>query len=135
MNDESHERSDHEDLAFPPPADSRDVRASLLVIVPALAFLATLAARYTLTTPACGSTSARVLLEVVALLGALAAAAPGFEIMRRVGLRELRSSSDLGGREGSHRMLQQLGLLVSVFFTLLVIAIWIPSLVLSPCYG
>jgi hypothetical protein len=129
------ETSDHEDLAFPPPMDRRDVRAWLLAGVPALAFLITFAARYALTTPACGSASARVLLEVTALLGVLAAASPALEISRRVGLGSLRASSDMGGHAGSHRMLEQLTVLGSAFFTLLVVAIWIPSLVLSPCHG
>jgi small-conductance mechanosensitive channel len=125
--------AEHDEVALPTPVDRRDLRAWLLTAAPPVAFFATLAIRYGLTSSACGSAVARTIFELVALIGVAACAASGLHVARSLGFDQLRASSDLPGREGSHRLLAQLTVLMSGFFTLLTVAIWIPSLVLSPC--
>lgn len=107
----------------------------MLVLTPPLAYLLVLGFRYALTAGACESTGARLLLEAVALVGLIVMVATGLRAWSSSGGMAVARSSDEEGLNGAHRLLLQVAVLGAAFFTLVTLATWVPSWILSPCGG
>jgi hypothetical protein len=113
--------------------DARELRAlwAGLLLAPT-AFLLNLEVAYALVPTAC-STGTRLLVHVVHLVCLLLAAA-GALIARR----SWRSTGETwpggaGGRLSRSRFMAGVGLLLSLFIVMVIVAQWIPSFVLNPC--
>lgn len=113
-----------------PPIRRSILAATLLVLGAPTAFLVALSVRYMLVRPACGSAAARVLLELGTLIVLAFSAGVVLQAWRLMG-RALRDVTD----EAHHqpRFLFTLALAFGVFCLLSGLALWAPSLFLSPC--
>ena len=131
----SHGASDSagSEVGLPDPIGREDAVPWLLALGPPFAFLAVLAVRYALTSAACELLTVRLLLETAPAAGLLLVARSGLAARRRLGAESAATTSDAPGVEASHRLLLELALLGSVFFGLVTLAVWLPSLLLSPC--
>ena len=114
----------------PEAADLRALWAGFLLAP--IAFLLNLELAYALVPTACSSQN-RLLVHGVHLVCLLIALTGGF-----FALRQWRSfgetwPGDEGGRVSRSRFMAGIGLLLSALFALVIVAQWIPSLVLSPC--
>lgn len=102
------------------------------IVVGPLAFLAALETGYVLVERAC--TTGQMLpvhLSFLAwLLVALGGGLLGWGEWRRGGARP---ASEQGGPEGRSRFLALIGVLISAFAALLIVALWSANLVLHPC--
>jgi hypothetical protein len=113
--------------------DARELRAlwAGLLLAPA-AFLLNLEVAYALVPTAC-STGTRLLVHVVHLVCLLLAAAGAL-----IAWRSWRSTGETwpggaGGRLSRSRFMAGVGLLLSLFIVMVIVAQWIPSFVLNPC--
>jgi hypothetical protein len=113
--------------------DARELRAlwAGLLLAPA-AFLLNLEVAYALVPTAC-STGTRLLVHVVHLVCLLLAAAGDL-----IAWRSWRSTGETwpggaGGRLSRSRFMAGVGLLLSLFIVMVIVAQWIPSFVLNPC--
>ena len=113
--------------------DAGELRAlwSGLLLAPA-AFLLNLEVAYALVPTAC-STGARLLVHSVHLACLFLAAAGAL-----IAWRSWRQTGETwpggaGGRLSRSRFMAGVGLLLSLFIVMVILAQWIPSFVLSPC--
>ena len=113
--------------------DAGELRAlwAGLLLAPA-AFLLNLEVAYALVPTAC-STGTRLLVHFVHLVCLLLAAAGAL-----IAWRSWRSTGETwpgeaGGRLSRSRFMAGVGLLLSVFIVMVIVAQWIPSFVLNPC--
>ena len=113
--------------------DAPEIRAlwAGLLLAPT-AFLLNLEVAYALVPTACSSQN-RLLVHLVHVVCLVMAAAGGF-----IALRSWRAGGETwpgehGGPVGRSRFMAGLGLLLSAFILLVIVAQWIPSFVLNPC--
>jgi len=113
--------------------DARELRAlwAGLLLAPA-AFLLNLEVAYALVSTAC-STGTRLLVHVVHLVCLLLAVAGAL-----IAWRSWRSTGETwpggaGGKLSRSRFMAGVGLLLSLFIVMVIVAQWIPSFVLNPC--
>ena len=105
------------------------IRNTAYVVGPPLTFLLLLGLRYALVHPACGSQAGRLALEAVTALGFVALTWSTVRAWRTWHNREI--SPDWTA-ESSHFM-TLMGAVSTAFFTLLLLALWIPSWIIDPC--
>jgi hypothetical protein len=113
--------------------DSKHIRALWTgLLLPPLALLANLEIAYALVPSACsrGSTVSLHLVHVASLLLVAGAGLTAWHTWAAVGLGW---SEGAGGRVARSRLLAGLGVLVSGLCGLLILAQWIPVLILHPC--
>ena len=113
--------------------DAGELRAlwAGLLLAPA-AFLLNLEVAYALVPSAC-STGTRVPMHIVHLVCLLLAAAGALTAWRSWRLTGETWPGGAGGRLSRSRFMAGVGLLLSLFIVMVIMAQWIPSLVLSPC--
>jgi hypothetical protein len=113
--------------------DAREVRAlwAGLLLAPA-AFLLNLEVAYALVPTAC-STGTRLLMHVVHLVCLFLAAAGALTAWRSWKSTGETWPGGAGGRLSRSRFMAGVGLLLSLFIVMVIVAQWIPSFVLSPC--
>jgi len=113
--------------------DAKEIRDlwSGLLLAPA-AFLLNLEVAYALVPTACAS-STRLLVHAVHAVCLLLAAVGAMIAWRRWRLTGETWPGGEGGRLSRSRFMSGLGLLLSLFILLVIMAQWIPSFVLSPC--
>jgi hypothetical protein len=96
------------------------------------AFLLNLEVAYALVPTACSSQN-RLLVHGVHLVCLLIALTGGFSALRLWRFRGETWPGEEGGPVSRSRFMAGVGLLLSAFFILVIVAQWIPSLVLHPC--
>ena len=113
--------------------DARELRAlwTGLLLAPA-AFLLNLEVAYALVPTAC-STRTRLLVHIVHLVCLLLAAAGALTAWRSWKSTGETWPGEAGGPLSRSRFMAGVGLLLSLFIVLVIVAQWIPSFVLSPC--
>lgn len=113
--------------------DARElVTLAAAFIVPPLAFLLNLQISYTLVPWACAG-GHEFLLHLVALATLLLAACGGLIAWREWQRGSRQWPDDAEGRAPRSRFVSVIGILMSGMFSLVILAQWIPNLVLSPC--
>ena len=112
------------------PGSSRALWAGLL-LAPA-AFLLNLEVAYALVPTAC-STGTELLMHIVHLVCLFLAAAGALTAWRSWRLTGEIWPGEAGGRLSRSRFMAGVGLLLSLFIVMVIVAQWIPSFVLSPC--
>jgi hypothetical protein len=113
--------------------DIREIRALWTgLLVPPLAFLVSLEVAYALVPRACSANSmlAVHLVSLVCLLLTLWAGVVAWRWWNALG-RDW--PAEAGGRPARSRFLAGVGVLLSGYFALTTIALWIPDFVLHPC--
>ncbi len=113
--------------------DARELRAlwAGLLLAPA-AFLLNLEVAYALVPTSC-STGIRLLTHVVHLVCLLLAAAGALTAWQSWRSTGETWPGGAGGRLSRSRFMAGVGLLLSLFIVMVIVAQWIPSFVLSPC--
>ncbi len=113
--------------------DAGELRAlwAGLLLAPA-AFLLNLEVAYALVPTAC-STGTRLLMHIVHLVCLFLAAAGALTAWRSWRLTGEIWPGGAGGRLSRSRFMAGVGLLLSLFIVMVIVAQWIPSFVLSPC--
>lgn len=113
--------------------DAPEIRAlwAGLLLAPT-AFLLNLEVAYALVPTACSSQN-RLLVHLVHLVCLLIAATGGFIALRSWRVGGETWPGEQGGRVGRSRFMAGLGLMLSGFILLVLLAQWIPSFVLNPC--
>jgi hypothetical protein len=113
--------------------DAREIRALWTgLLLPPLAFLINLELAYALVPPAC-TAETRILVHVVHLASFLLALY-GWLVARRCWQRAGRTWPGQEGESmGRNRFMAGLGILTGALFLLVIVAQWIPSLLLDPC--
>ena len=113
--------------------DAREIRDlwTGLLLAPA-AFLLNLEVAYALVPTACSSSS-RLLVHAVHLVCLVLAALGTLTALRRWRLTGETWPGGAGGRLSRSRFMSGVGLLLSLFIVMVIVAQWIPSFVLSPC--
>jgi len=116
--------------AVPDAAEVRDLWLGLL-LAPA-AFLTNLEVAYAVVPHAC-SAGSRLLVHAVHAVCLLIAVAGVLIALKRWRLNGETWPGDAGGRVSRSRFMSGVGLLLSLFISLVILAQWIPSFVLNPC--
>jgi hypothetical protein len=98
---------------------------------PPLAMLTNLLATYALTPRAC--TEGSLLLHLISLAMLIVSAAGGAFAWRTWQLTGSSWPDETGGTVGRSRFMAVLGMLTSVFFSVIIAWQWMPHLFLSPC--
>jgi hypothetical protein len=113
--------------------DAGELRAlwTGLLLAPA-AFLINLEVAYALVPTACAS-STKLLVHVVHAVCLALAVVGMLTAWRRWQLTGETWPGGAGGRLSRSRFMSGLGLLLSLFIVMVIVAQWIPSFVLSPC--
>jgi hypothetical protein len=113
--------------------DAGELRAlwTGLLLAPA-AFLINLEVAYALVPTACAS-STKLLVHVVHAVCLALAVVGTLTASRRWQLTGETWPGGAGGRLSRSRFMSGLGLLLSLFIVMVIVAQWIPSFVLSPC--
>jgi len=113
--------------------DAKEIRDlwTGLLLAPA-AFLLNLEVAYALVPTACAS-STRLLVHAVHAVCLVLAAVGTMTAWRRWRLTGETWPGGEGGRLSRSRFMSGVGLLLSLFIVLVIVAQWIPSFVLSPC--
>jgi hypothetical protein len=112
------------------PQELRDLWTGLL-LAPA-AFLLNLEMAYALVPQACSS-GTRLLTHVVHAVCLVLTILGGLTALRRWRLHGETWPGGGGGRVSRSRFMSGLGLLLSGFIAMVIVAQWIPSFVLTPC--
>lgn len=120
------------------PFDSRDLRDVTVlwfgVLAPPAAFLLNLQMTYALVPSVCESTRVpHAVLHVVTLFWLGMCVAAGVRAWRNVRRAGGRWPDDQAGPVDRSRLLGALGLMSSAFFGLVIVALWIPTFLLSAC--
>jgi small-conductance mechanosensitive channel len=113
--------------------EAREVRDLWLglLLAPA-AFLTNLEVAYAMVPHAC-SAGSRLLVHVVHAVCLLMAGGGALIALRMWRLHGETWPGEAGGRISRSRFLSGVGLLLSLFVVMVILAQWIPSFVLSPC--
>ena len=113
--------------------DARELRAlwTGLLLAPA-AFLLNLEVAYALVPVAC-SARTRLLIHVVHAVCLVLAALGTFAAWRMWRVTGETWPGAAGGRLSRSRFMSGLGLFLSLFIIMVIVAQWIPSFILSPC--
>jgi hypothetical protein len=113
--------------------DARELRElwTGLLLAPA-AFLINLEVAYALVPHACSS-GTRLLVHVVHAICLLLALLGGLSAWRQWRLHGETWPGGAGGRISRSRFMSGVGLLFSLFIVMVIVAQWIPSIVLNPC--
>ena len=119
-----------EEIGDAPPVRGSILGAFALMMGGPFAFLTALNVRYALVGPACEIGAARVALELSTLIGLVAAAAAVWLGLRRL---SIGSPEDLVDQLDQPRFIAAFGLLAGSLSLLAALALWLPSLFLSPC--
>lgn len=119
-----------EEIGDAPPIRGPILSAFALMIGGPAAFLTALGVRYSLVGPACEITAARVALELSTLIGLAAAGAAVWLGLKRL---SIGSPEDLIDQHDQPRFIAAFGLLAGALSLLAGLALWLPSLFLSPC--
>jgi hypothetical protein len=113
--------------------DAPEIRALWAgVLLPPLAVLANLEVAYALVPVAC-SDGNRLLVHLVHLVCLLIVVTGGGFALRSWRACGETWPGEQGGKVGRSRFMAGLGLLLSAMFLLVILAQWIPSVVLNPC--
>jgi hypothetical protein len=123
-------------MTVDPRTDIRDAKElrdlwTGLLLAP-IAFLLNLEVAYAMVRPACTSGS-RLPVHVVHAVCLVLAALGAVTALRRWRLTGETWPGGEGGRLSRSRFMSGVGLLLSLFIVLVIVAQWIPSFVLSPC--
>jgi hypothetical protein len=107
-------------------------RAAYAFLATPLLSLAALQAQFTISSWACGAHDLWT-FHMISAISLLFAAAGGLLAYR--GWRAIGSVRDLAGSSGEHwtSFLLVLGIFMSVLVVLLLLAMWLPSLLIDPC--
>jgi hypothetical protein len=119
-----------EKIGDKPPIRRSILGAAALFLGAPTAFLAALGVRYVLVRPACGNGGMRTLLEVATLIVLLGATWVLWRSWQVMGRRAREVQDDPGDQP---RFVATSALLLGGFCLLSGIALWLPSLFLSPC--
>jgi cytochrome c biogenesis factor len=114
----------------PDAAELRALWAGFLL--PPTAFLLNLEVAYALVPTACSSQS-RLLVHLVHLVCLLIALTGGCFALRLWRFYGETWPGEEGGRVSRSRFMAGIGLLLTALFALVIVAQWIPSVVLNPC--
>lgn len=122
------------------PFDSRDGRDVFAlwfgVLGPPTAFLLHLEITYALVPSVCGGPRLpHAILHLMTLGWIAISLAAGWRAWRNYQRAGARWPDDQAGPLDRSRLLSAVGLMSSVFFSLLIVALWIPTLMLPACLG
>jgi len=113
--------------------DAKEIRALWVgLLLPPIAFLINLEVAYALVPPACSSGN-ELPMHLVHLASLLLAVFAGVTAWRWWKLRGATWPGEKGDPVDRSRFMAGTGLLVSALFVLIILAQWIPTLVLDPC--